>query len=1038
MASPTPNTLNALSDMQDRLPDNNSDKPTPPLVSILIRSAARPELLKALTSIAEQTYPNLEIVIANAMGSGLIPVPPEFPIPLRVVSRGERLQRSVAANLLLEEALGRWALFLDDDDWLGPTHIARLVSALQDDPALAAAYAGVSCVEADPKAPEGFVEIRRFDDPHDPVRLMIENYIPINAMLFDLAPTRKPDGPRFDADFDLFEDWDFWLQLLGCGPFRHIPGVSAFYRIHGESGVGVRAHAGTRADAALDQLLAKWKSRWSPDHIHTIVGLAREGYRGLNDANILRVQETLKGLERAYLVLAEQQRDDREAARLTADTARRDLDDRLAGERSRLRTEFEQRLRDLQLDRDMAFSDRDTARSELSTACSDLHTARSDLNTARSELDTAHSHLDTARSDLDAARKAVQDQKIHYESSRSWRLTSPLRSIVRSATAIGSLESVQTARTGFFRTLLAGATRAYRSDALSGISRRVPAPLKRAVRDTLMSQASRPVVRSTAENLLKKPLGVDPKVSIVIPVYNHARYIEKCIRSALAQDWGNLEVIVVHDASPDPQVGRILDRLAGAPRLTIEHNSHNMGICATQNRALIRSSGDIIAFLDCDDYLAPQAISTCMQHWRDDVVYLHTGRINVDENEQEVNRINFVDLPRADYFAENLNAMYATHLKLVRRDAFARVGLFDPRFDSAQDYDMLMRVAFHYPSSSFVHVPDFLYFHRFHSAQTTETQRAKQDGMTALIQREARLRESIRRGEYSRFISFIMLSYGKHSQTLKAIEGLKATVRIPHEIILYDNGSDADTVAFLRSEIDGRFDGVQVFYGDRNLGPAKGRSKALEKARGEWFIVFDNDEVPEPGWLEELLVRADSTDGVGAVCCRVVFPDETLQFSAGKVVSAGEGTIDLALYDRGARYDDLATCVFREADWCPIGATLFTLNIAPYLHDGYPNAFEDAGVSFALKKQGLKLLNAPGALVWHDHITFQPKAEMRAQYMRDRYNPSLMLKSVASFYKENGLLIHDEYIWRENGLSTLTRAQILSRLDDALATETQF
>jgi len=70
-------------------------------------------------------------------------------------------------------------------------------------------------------------------------------------------------------------------------------------------------------------------------------------------------------------------------------------------------------------------------------------------------------------------------------------------------------------------------------------------------------------------------------------------------------------------------------------------------------------------------------------------------------------------------------------------------------------------------------------------------------------------------------------------------------------------------------------------------------------------------------------------------------------------------------------------------------------------------------VSFALKKQGLKLLNAPGALVWHDHITFQPKVEMREQYMRDRYNPKMMLKSVASFYKENRLIIYDEYIWRE-------------------------
>ena len=263
-----------------------------------------------------------------------------------------------------------------------------------------------------------------------------------------------------------------------------------------------------------------------------------------------------------------------------------------------------------------------------------------------------------------------------------------------------------------------------------------------------------------------------------------------------------------------------------------------------------------------------------------------------------------------------------------------------------------MRIAFHYPSASFVHVPDFLYFHRLHSQQTTETQRARQDRMTRQIQGEARLRERIRAGRYDRFVSFIMLSYGKHSQTLRAIEGLQATVRIPHEIILYDNGSAPETVAFLRERIDGQFANVRVHYGERNLGPAQGRRVAMEQARGEWLIVFDNDEIPEPGWLEELLLRAESNPDVGAVCCRVAFPDEKLQFSGGKVDALGDDLIDLGLYDRGERYDNLATCVFREVDWCPIGATLFTRNIAPYLHEGYPNAFEDAGVSFALKKQG--------------------------------------------------------------------------------------
>lgn len=971
------------------------------LVSVLIRSTGRRELGQALASVAAQTYLAIEVVIVDATGTDVVLVPRDFPLPLRVLS-GQRLQRSLAANALLDAAQGRWALFLDDDDWLAPEHVERLVAVMETDSQLVGTYAGVSCIEFDAADVGGFTEVRRFDDFHDPVRLMFENYIPINAMLFELALTRDLDGPRFDAAFDLFEDWDFWLQLLAHGPFRHVAGVSAFYRIHGDSGVGVRLEEGALAEAALDQLIAKWRSRWSAEHLHSMVGFSRKGYQyqGLNDAFKALQKETSQAIDFIRQDLEEQLACERKLAQTTLESTRQALEDQLAGEREM---------------------------------------AQAQLSTTRQALeDQLAGEREIARVNLQAAYRKSEDQLSSYENSRSWRLTRPLRDFRRSAQRWSELKPLAAFQVTVSRGLLSLATRAYRSEALASVVRMVPTAFKRRVRNALLQKTF--VLGAQAQAGLQTHLKLEavPKVSIIIPVYNHIRYIEKCIRSALAQDWVNLEVIVVNDASSDPGVRNLLDQLEGLPRLTIEHNASNTGICLAQNRALTLSSGDVIAFLDCDDYLMPDAITTCMRYWRDDVVYLHSGRINVDENDCEINRINFASLPRQDYFAENLNAMYATHLKLIRRDAFVRVGLFDPRFDSAQDYEMLMRVAFHYPSSSFVHVPEFLYCHRLHSEQTTETRRAEQDRMTGLIQDEARLRESIRLGQYSRFVSFIMLSYGKHSQTLKAIEGLRATVCIPHEIILYDNGSDADTVAFLRSEIDGKFDHVQVHYGDRNLGPALGRRMALDQARGEWVIIFDNDEIPEPGWLEELLLRADSAENVGAVCCRVAFPDKTLQFSGGKVELTDDGGIDLALYDRGLRYDDLSACIFREVDWCPIGATLFTQNIARFLHDGYPNTFEDAGVSFALKKLGLKLLNAPGALVWHDHITFQPKAEMREQYMRDRYNPKMMLKSVASFYKENGLLIHDEYIWRENGLKSLSREQILVRLDEALTYETRF
>lgn len=583
--------------------------------------------------------------------------------------------------------------------------------------------------------------------------------------------------------------------------------------------------------------------------------------------------------------------------------------------------------------------------------------------------------------------------------------------------------------------LLSVAQQAYRTRYVNWALKHVPYTFKREVRNFLLRRASG---EHAGISLPVEDLPEHPQVSILIPVYNHADYLNRCIDSAIAQTWPNVEVIIVDDCSPDPRVASILATYRHHPRVRLFHNAENLGIALTQNRALVESAGYILGFLDCDDYLAADAVEICMASWKPDTVYSHSGRINVDEQDVEVNRIHFVELPRENYFEENLNAMYATHFKMIKREAFARVGLFDPRFDSAQDYDMLMRIAFHYPSSAFVHVPDFVYFHRFHPKQTTEVQNTKQLWCTETIQKEARLRQAIHEGRFDKLISIVMLSYGKHTQTLEALQSLARTVRIPHEIILYDNGSDEATVEFIKQHIEGKFPTLKVYYGDRNLGPARGRREALKHAHGTWFVVFDNDEIAEPGWLEELLVRAQAYENVGAVNCRVVFPNHALQFSGGRVEAVDEQIIKLELYDFGKKFYDLSACDFKEVDWCPIGATLFTSNVAEYLHDGYPNTFEDAGVSFSLKRKGMRLLNAPGALVWHEHVNFRPKVDMHERYMSDRYNPKLMLKSVASFFSENGLIIFDEYIWRENALNSLPRDVLIEKLLDASKQPTVF
>ena len=233
-----------------------------PLVSILIRSTDRETLQQTLNSVAAQSYDAIEVWVVAATPSHQ-PLPAQIGrFPLHFVVTTEALSRTQAANKALELAQGERLLFLDDDDWITPTHVAVLIQALKDNPTYKAAYSQAQAVDASGQdLPEALIGM-----PYDRSMLLSGNFMVMHSVLFDVA--LRELGCRFDEQLELFEDWDFWLQVSRHTDFLFVSKPSAIYRIHQSSGVHVQVRF---VDTSYQIIYRKWRKLWTDEQLSQIM-----------------------------------------------------------------------------------------------------------------------------------------------------------------------------------------------------------------------------------------------------------------------------------------------------------------------------------------------------------------------------------------------------------------------------------------------------------------------------------------------------------------------------------------------------------------------------------------------------------------------------------------------------------------------------------------------------------------------------------------------------------------------------------------------
>jgi len=224
-----------------------------------------------------------------------------------------------------------------------------------------------------------------------------------------------------------------------------------------------------------------------------------------------------------------------------------------------------------------------------------------------------------------------------------------------------------------------------------------------------------------------------PRVSVLIPAYNHEHYVAEAIASVLAQDWPEIELLVLDDGSTDSTLDAAARAIRGERRVRCALASQaNAGVCVTLNRLMSAATGDILAILNSDDRFAPTRLTKIIAAAGTAPRFFGFSAVRCFESGRtddfERFRGWYADalrmagaVPTAGYALLLANFSISSSNFVFSRELVEKSGGFDPALPLTQDWDFILRCL---PFTEPVFTPEPLLDYRVHPLNTWRNHKA--------------------------------------------------------------------------------------------------------------------------------------------------------------------------------------------------------------------------------------------------------------------------------------------------------------------------
>ncbi len=234
-----------------------------------------------------------------------------------------------------------------------------------------------------------------------------------------------------------------------------------------------------------------------------------------------------------------------------------------------------------------------------------------------------------------------------------------------------------------------------------------------------------------------------PVASVVIPVFNTSKYLEKAVDSVLGQSFTDFELLLLDDGSTD-ESSAILDRYQAADSRCIVHHWRNRGIIATRNEGNRLARADIIILMDSDDICMPDRFAKQIRYLDENPDCVAVGsRILLIDSEDMPITVMGDKFSHDEIDSTNISGVDASFFQpavALRKSAVEQVGGYRAEYPCAEDFDLFLRLA---EVGRLANLPDVLLKYRQHLSSIGYSQGDKQANSAMRAIKDACLRRGL-------------------------------------------------------------------------------------------------------------------------------------------------------------------------------------------------------------------------------------------------------------------------------------------------------